>query len=143
MRRDRLSPNESENTMKKLIVIVKDDFDNTLVADTTVPFTFGGTDYEIDLTAENAEKFAADMARYIAAGRKVKRSHKRKKPSATNGEKVMITPDQHMLDKPHRTKIRQWALDNDFEQGVTGLIRQEVLDAYFQAHPDEAREIRR
>lgn len=40
--------------------------------------------------------------------------------------------------KAHRAKIRQWAVEQGFDQAPTGMVKQSVLDAYYQAHPEES-----
>jgi hypothetical protein len=41
------------------------------------------------------------------------------------------------LDKDRRNEIRTWANDNGFHQSMTGHIKDEVLTAYFDAHPGD------
>jgi hypothetical protein len=38
------------------------------------------------------------------------------------------------LGKGKREEIRKWANANGFEQAATGMIKQEVLEAYYAAH---------
>lgn len=41
------------------------------------------------------------------------------------------------LGKPQREQIRAWAAENGFEQSPAGKIKQDVLDAYYAANPEE------
>lgn len=41
------------------------------------------------------------------------------------------------LDKDRRNEIRKWANDNGLHQSMTGHIKDEVLTAYFDAHPGD------
>lgn len=50
--------------------------------------------------------------------------------------------DQHAekATKAQREKIRKWANTHGFEQGEKGIVKREVYDAYYKAHPKERTE---
>lgn len=54
-------------------------------------------------------------------------------------------PHHQSRDRSHevrtrgrRARIRTWANENGFDQAPTGMIKQEVLDAYSKAHPEDS-----
>jgi hypothetical protein len=132
--------------MKELIVRIKDDFDHDQIADVTVEFTFKGGPFdgltrEIDLTEANVDHFADTLQPWFAVARKVKRTRKHKSAPVANGE-LVVKPEPKSIQptsKTQRDAIRKWADDNGLEQARTGFIRADVLDAYYAAHPKEAR----
>lgn len=61
--------------MKKTEIRLIDDLDGG-PADETIGFRFENQGYEIDLSAENAERLRAELERYVRAGRKVNRAQR-------------------------------------------------------------------
>ncbi len=55
----------------KTNVMLVDDLDGESPADTTVKFGIWGTEYEIDLTDDNAAEFRNALSKYVSAARKV------------------------------------------------------------------------
>ena len=58
---------------QKVQTLFVDDLDGS-EAEGTVRFGLDGTDYEIDLNAKNARQLRDALARYVAAGRRVRAS---------------------------------------------------------------------
>ena len=58
---------------QKVQALFVDDLDGS-EAEGTVRFGLDGTDYEIDLNAKNARQLRDALARYVAAGRRVRAS---------------------------------------------------------------------
>lgn len=56
---------------KKVTVTLVDDFDGAGPADETVEFSIDGVSYEIDLSAQNAQKLRDLFTPWIEAGRRV------------------------------------------------------------------------
>ncbi|BBE21315.1 Lsr2 family protein [Arthrobacter sp. MN05-02] len=100
-------------------------------AQETVRFGIDGTDYEIDLTAENAEKLRSTLSEYVDKGRKSttgRRSH-----GGQGGQKAS-SPSPSKSKREETQKIRQWAQDNGHNPSSRGRITQTIIDAYNQAH---------
>lgn len=98
-------------------------------AQETVRFGVDGTDYEIDLTNENAEKLRSALSGYVENARKAKtrrsQGGQRTSPSSsasTGGSKHEETQ-----------KIWQWAKDNGHNPSARGRITQSIIDAYNDA----------
>lgn len=80
-----------------------------------VTFGFGRTEYEIDLSAENAAKFKAVLEPYIAVARK-----------------TSATPSRSRKSKA--PAVRQWAAENGYEVSSRGKIPNTIMEAYRKAH---------
>lgn len=88
----------------------------------TVTFGFDGSNYEIDLTDDNADSLREAFSDYIAAARKV---------SGRSG-RTSSAPKRGNSDE--LAKIREWANANGHEVSSRGRISQVVRDAYDAAH---------
>ena len=66
----------------KTQVVLIDDFTGD-PADTTVKFALDKTEYEIDLSDENAAEMREELSRYVDAARKVTGGGRRSAPPAT------------------------------------------------------------
>lgn len=102
-----------------------DDLDGTPIEDGggTVRFSIDGANYEIDLSAANADKLTDALEKYVSAGRRV-RSGGSATPAAA-GKK----------SDPKRLKaIREWAAENGHEVSSRGRIPTDVIDAYDAAN---------
>ena len=112
-----------------------------------MPFGYDRQVYEIDLTAEHADEFAADMARWIALARKVKPVKNRAKASsrvtANGADRVVASQrerDQQAekAEKAERDRIRRWCERNGIDVSPRGVIPQHGVEAYRAAHPGKA-----
>lgn len=90
----------------------------------TVTFGFEGTNYEIDLTDDNADKLREAFSDYIAAARKTGNRSAR-----TSSSGAVKRGNSEELGK-----IREWAAANGYEVSSRGRISQVVRDAYDAAH---------
>src|SRR5699024_10212742 len=102
-----------------------DDLDGTELGDhaNVIAFGFGGKEYEIDLSDENAEAFRDVMARYIEAGRRTSSAARR--PARKSSAK----------GSPGNTKaMREWARRTGFSVAGRGRIPPEVMSPYPAAH---------
>lgn len=87
----------------------------------TIEFSYGGTAYEIDLSAENAAKLDDFLSTYIDAARRVRGgSTSKPKSSAPAGTSLQV--------------IREWARANGHTLSDRGRISADILSAYRQAH---------
>lgn len=105
---------------KKTYIELVDDIDGSK-ADETIAFSIDGAHYEIDLSAENAEKIRAEIGEWAEKGTRVARKKARRAsaPSSSSEENA---------------RIRQWAKDNGYEVGDRGRISAEIRQAYADAH---------
>lgn len=110
----------------KTITQYFDDLDGTLIEDgRTVQFSWDGTAYEIDLTAENLAAFQAALAPYLNAAR---RDGSYRQPSAPKRR------DRGVPGVRERQAIREWATANGYEVPARGRLTQTIQEAYEAAH---------
>lgn len=99
---------------QKVEVILVDDLDGGH-ADETIRFTVdNGTQYEIDLSSENASTFRNAMKPYVDAGRKVGRT--KAAPAASRSQET--------------ARIREWANANGHKVASRGRINADIIEAY-------------
>ena len=89
-------------------------------AQETVGFGLDGSNYEIDLTTENAAKLRQALGVYTGKGRKTGKGAGRQRAAASNREEIQ--------------KIRQWAKDNGHNPSSRGRLSAEIIDAYRAAN---------
>lgn len=105
---------------QKVNIIVESDLSGKGEAH-TVEFGLDGTDYEIDLTTQEAEKFRDAFAKYVGVARPIKGRGKSKRSNAnSNG--------------PSPRKVREWARENGHEVPDRGRIPEDVRKAYDAAN---------
>ncbi|HEY3464378.1 MAG TPA: Lsr2 family protein [Amycolatopsis sp.] len=114
---------------QKVLVEILDDIDGSTAAQ-TVQFGLDGVTYEIDLSDQNATALRDELARYIAAGRRV------------GGRKVRVATGQSTTtsttDRERNQQIRAWANANGYEVSERGRLSSEVIAAYETAQAAEA-----
>jgi hypothetical protein len=114
---------------QKVLVEILDDIDGSTAAQ-TVQFGLDGVTYEIDLSDDNASALRDELARYIAAGRRI------------GGRKVRVATGQSTTtsttDRERNQQIRAWANSNGYEVSERGRLSSEVIAAYEQAQVEEA-----
>ncbi|WP_104181586.1 Lsr2 family protein [Arthrobacter sp. B0490] len=89
-------------------------------AQETVRFSLDGTNYEIDLTEQNAESLRSALSGYVDKGRK-----------AGSGKQPSASPKASSRAKREDTQqIRRWAQDNGYNPSSRGRITQSIIDAY-------------
>lgn len=104
---------------QRVQIILEDDFDGG-EADETVAFGLDGTDYEIDLSGNNASKLRDALAPWVANARKTSGRRGRRGARQSSG--------------PRSSDIRAWAQDNGWQVSSRGRVPAEVRDAYAKAH---------
>lgn len=112
---------------KRTTVYLVDDLSGDTGDDiTTVEFGLDGADYQIDLTAPNAQALRSVFEPYVTHARRVggraKRSLRR-----TNQTAPAMTRQQ-------AKEVRHWAKRNGFTLSDRGRIPAEVLDAFHADH---------
>ena len=100
----------------RTIVTMQDDLTDE-PADTTVSFGLDGRDYEIDLTDANAEELREMLDTYIAAGRKVGGTRRRRRGSSPVAD---VNPKA----------VRAWATAKGYEASNRGRVPAAVIEAY-------------
>ena len=90
-------------------------------AQETVRFGLDGSNYEIDLTTDNAAKLREVLSIYTDKGRKAGRGTGRPRAAAASNRQEM-----------HR--IREWARDNGHNPSNRGRLSSEIIEAYHAAH---------
>jgi hypothetical protein len=110
---------------QRVNVVLEDDIDGT-DADETVTFALDGVNYEIDLSAANADKLREALSLYIGHGRKV--SGRRR--SAGGGRRGGAAG----ASGPSAADIRAWARENGYDVPERGRVAAEVREAYAAAH---------
>jgi len=99
-----------------------DDLDGTaLSADdvNVVEFSYAGSDYTLDLSEDNALKFATKVAK-------------------TRSTRSRSTGAAAPKSDPNRNKrIREWARDNGHTVSARGQISHEIISAYEEANPSD------
>ncbi|MBF6543394.1 histone-like nucleoid-structuring protein Lsr2 [Nocardia brasiliensis] len=107
---------------RKVTVELVDDFDGESTAEDTVRFGIDGVDYEIDLSAKNADKLRAALAPWIDAARRVGRA-----PRGKEGK------GRSVRDREQTAAIREWARQNGVQVSSRGRIAADVVAAYEKA----------
>ncbi|TKV29058.1 Lsr2 family protein [Arthrobacter sp. NamB2] len=90
-------------------------------AQETVRFSLDGTQYEIDLTQQNADSLRAALADYVDKGRRAG-SGRQPAPSPKAGSSRSKREDTQ--------EIRQWAQENGYNPSSRGRITQSIIDAF-------------
>ncbi|MGO1950235.1 MAG: histone-like nucleoid-structuring protein Lsr2 [Mycobacteriaceae bacterium] len=107
-----------------------DDLDGTaLTSDDVVvtEFSYKGTEYVLDLSDANAQKFAEVLEPYIAVSTKVGKAGGRPRGrAAASGPKS---------DPNRNRRIREWARSQGREVSTRGQISHDVIEAYEAANP--------
>ena len=101
---------------QRVTVALEDDLDGG-PAEQTVRFAFGGTDYEIDLSAKNAAAFRKQLAPFVEHARKSGRGQAR-----SRGRTV--------ASRQRSGDIRAWAKDHGIAVSERGRILASVVQQY-------------
>ncbi|MBE1493182.1 hypothetical protein H4696_000282 [Amycolatopsis lexingtonensis] len=111
---------------QKVLVEMVDDLDGE-VANQTVPFSLDGVSYEIDLSDANAAALRDELARYIAAGRRIGG----RKVRLAAGESTRVKkPGTAAEDRERSRQIRAWANANGYTVSERGRLSAEIIEAF-------------
>ena len=94
-------------------------------AQETIRFGLDGTEYEIDLTTDNASKLRSTLAQYLNVARKSSGGRRGQGGRGTSTSRAKRDEVQ---------KIRQWAQDNGHNPSSRGRVSQSIVDAYNEAN---------
>jgi hypothetical protein len=100
-----------------------DDIDGSK-ADETLAYGLDGTSYEIDVSAEHAEKLRASLAKFILKSRRVGRG----RVTATARARGATTPARG--DRAQNQAIRDWAKSKGLEVSDRGRIPANIIEQY-------------
>lgn len=103
-------------------VILVDDYDGE-EADETVTFALDGVEYEIDLSAKNAEALREALAPWVGHARRTGGRRRR-------GSKPVVLAG----GGGSTSEIRAWALEQGYDVSSRGRVSAEVREAYERAH---------
>ncbi|WP_301851119.1 histone-like nucleoid-structuring protein Lsr2 [Rhodococcus pyridinivorans] len=95
---------------------VIDDIDGTQGA-TTIRFSVGRSQYEIDLCEENADKLYEALGPFISKARKARPETAKRDP-----------------DRIDQGLVRKWAQENGLAVNARGRVPNELVEQYKQAH---------
>lgn len=114
---------------QKVTVVVTDDLTGDQLDEAsvqTVQFALDGTSYEIDLSAENAQKLRDDVATWIGHARK---TTSRRGPRAAGA----APRGRAAADREQSGAIREWARNNGHTVSDRGRIPAALVEAYHQS----------
>jgi hypothetical protein len=89
-------------------------------AEETIRFGLDGSDFEIDLTTENAARLRSVLSKYMDKARKAPAVRK----SGLHGTSTLRSKRDELQ------QIRQWAQENGHNPSSRGRISQSIMDAY-------------
>jgi nucleoid-associated protein Lsr2 len=102
---------------QKIRVTLIDDIDGT-PADVTVPFTFDGKSYEIDLSSQNAARLREDLAPYLQAARLVGPGSRQRSTARARANRA------------RSSQIRAWARQRGHQVSQRGRIPASIIRQY-------------
>lgn len=100
---------------KRTIVALEDDLDGSQ-ADETVRFGIDGSEYEIDLSKRNADRFRKQLAPFIDHARRARRGSRR--------------PVRTAASRRRSRDIRAWAREQGMEFSERGRIPAHIVAQY-------------
>jgi hypothetical protein len=104
---------------RQTIVRLRDDIDGGEAAE-TVQFTWAGTAYEIDLSKEHADAFAAAIEPYLRAARRVRGGARR---GGTTRRAARVAASDV-------SEVRAWALENGYAVSSRGRLPANIIAAF-------------
>ena len=107
-------------------VYLVDDLDGSENDVSTVTFTLDGKDYEIDLSAGNADRLRGKLAKFTDAASPV-----RTKGAPTQRNSRAALP---RTSRDQTQAVRDWARSNGHEVSDRGRISRSIQEAFDAAH---------
>ena len=111
---------------QKIHVELVDDIDGSPAAE-TVTFGLDGTQYQIDLSENNATALREALAPYIGHGRRGTGGGGARRRSASSSSAAGKSG-------PSAAEIREWARENGWDVPDRGRVSSDVREAYAAAH---------
>jgi hypothetical protein len=113
---------------QRVNVVLVDDIDGSEAAE-TVTFGLDGAQYEIDLSADNADKLREALAPYVGHGRRAGGRRRSSGGGRSSGSRTAAASGG-----PSAADIRAWARENGWDVPERGRVSSEVREAYAAAH---------
>jgi hypothetical protein len=114
---------------QRIVVQFVDDLDGTPLSEGaggTVSFALDGTNYEIDLSNENADRLRDGLAEFVRAARKVGgRAGSRRSAAARSSSSSSAV---------NAAAVREWARTEGIQVSERGRVSSEIIDAYNAKH---------
>jgi len=113
---------------QKVVVQLTDDLDGKPIRDgggETVTFALEGKSYEIDLSAENADRLRNALAQYVTAARKTGRASGRTSKGSSAPRERDYDPKQ----------VRAWAESEGMQVSSRGRVPADLLIKFQAANP--------
>jgi hypothetical protein len=107
---------------RKVQVEMLDDIDGS-PAEETVTFGLDGASYEIDLSANHAEKLQASLAEFILSSRRLGRGR-------VNATRRARTGGPAPVDRSQNQAIRDWAKSKGLDVSDRGRIPAQIINQY-------------
>jgi len=123
---------------QRVNVVLVDDLDGQEASE-TVAFAVDGAQYEIDLSADNADKLREALAPYIAHARRANSSNGRRRSSGggggrSSGGRSGSSSGSSSSGGASAAEIRSWAREHGYDVPERGRVSAEVREAYDAAH---------
>jgi hypothetical protein len=119
----RIRSRMEESTMaQKTIVVRTDDFDGkelTQGEGQTINISLDGADYEIDLSAKNAQRLRDDFGKWLDKARKVSSGRGRRRASSNSSARDFDPK-----------AVRRWAQSNGMEVPTRGRIPASLIEQF-------------
>lgn len=112
---------------QKVTYLLVDDIDGGQ-ADESLTFALDGKTYEIDLSADKAEKLRKAMEPFVKGGR---RTGARTSSAGTSRGRSSAPAS---TDGPSADEVRKWAAKNGYEVKDRGRVPAPIREAYNAAH---------
>lgn len=106
-----------------------DDLDGSKAVD-TFPFSWGGVDYEIELSQKNLDMVQRVMTQLIVHGRKASRTGGRAVRPVYSSNAPSLSQEERDKNKA----IREWCQKKGIKIGTTGVISQTIRTLYENEH---------
>src|SRR5688572_7720336 len=116
---------------QRVNVVLVDDIDGSEAAE-TVTFGLDGAQYEIDLSAENADRLREALAPYVGHGRRA--GGRRRSSGGRSRAGRSSGASGGSADGASAAEVRAWARENGWDVPERGRVSAEVRDAYAAAH---------
>ncbi|HZS20358.1 MAG TPA: Lsr2 family protein [Pseudonocardiaceae bacterium] len=113
--------------VQRVVTEFIDDIDGS-PAERTFAFAVDGTNYEIDLSAQNIAEFKSAIGGFIESARKVQGSR------SNDGRRTRGARASGRQSREQTQAVRQWARQHGHNVGNRGRIPASIRQAFDQAH---------
>jgi nucleoid-associated protein Lsr2 len=100
----------------------------------TVPFSYRGADYEIDLSEKRAAALDEALAPYLANARRVRTKPATPRPATPRRSAPRRSAAKSSVPTAGPREVRAWAKNNGIEVSDRGRIAADVMRRYQEAH---------